>query len=216
MYLGESDSVGWSYLEWMECRSCSVLVRKRWKHYYYIQETLIVSSFLRDMRVPTNHLAAMSSLRDFDLSRNESLRTLQVTAQCVGLFPDATSDLLKQVLSTVTSPSFFEVVVLYRWPDFGGVGYSWLYSNLPPLHKVLRADGAAEVLRHHSRFKVFSEAHDVRNFRLVLDANVWDPAGEHSLQMLKEAIAKEKAKNGFDEDFPEPLVTYHPRRSRYV
>ena len=168
------------------------------------------------MRVPTNNFAAMSFLRDFDLSRNESLRTLQVTAQCVATVPGAASLLLKQVLSTVTSPSSFEVVILYRWSDFGGVGYYWRYSDLPPLHEVLRADGAAEALVHHKRFKLFREAHEVRDFRLVLDANVWGPVGEHSVQMLKEAVAKEKAENGFDEFFPEPLVTYHPQRSRFV
>ena len=157
----------------------------------------------------------MSSLQDFDLSRNESLRILQVAALCVTCFPDETSNLLKQVLSTVTSPSLFEVVVLYRWDDFGGVG-SWQHSNLTPLHEVLRADGAAEALRHHRRFRVFREVHEVRDFRLVLDANVWGPAGEHSLQMLREAIAEEGAKNGFDEFFPEPMVTYHPQRSRLM
>ena len=167
------------------------------------------------MCISANNFAAISSLPEFDLSRNESLRTLQVTAQCVGCVPDAASELLKQVLSTVTSPSFFEVVVLYRWDDFGGVG-PLQYSDLPPLHEVLRADGAAETSRHHSRFKVFREAHEVRDFRLVLDANVWGPAGEHSLQMLRGAIAEEKAKNGFDESFPEPLVTYHPQRGRFV
>jgi len=167
------------------------------------------------MRVPINNFAVISSLRDFDLSRNESLRTLQITAWCVGRFPDATSNLLKQVLSTVTSPSFFGVVVLYRWSDFGGVG-PLRYPDLPPLHEVLRTDGAVEALRHRRRFKVFREVRGVRDFRLVLDASVWGPAGEHSLQMLKEAIAKERAKNGFNDFFPEPLMTYHPQRSHFA
>ena len=82
-----------------------------------------------------------------------------------------------QVLSAVTSPSFFEVVVRYRWYDFGGVGYCWQYQDLPPLHELLRADRAAEVLQHHMRFKVFREVREVQDFLLVPDANVWGPAG---------------------------------------
>ena len=56
----------------------------------------------------------------------------------------------------------------------------------------------------------------MRDFQLVLDASVWGPAGEYSVKMLKEAVAEEKAKKGFDDFLSEPLVTCHPQRSRFV
>ena len=165
----------------------------------------------------TDDLTARSSLHDFDLSQNRSLRTLQVTAWDINrvLNPGSpgTSCLLKYALSTITSPSFSEVVIRFRWRDFCGVE-SWRNPDLPPLREVSQGDREAEALRHHRRFEVIREVHKVRDFRLVLNAKVWDPAGEYSVRMLKEALAEEKAKGGFDNFLSEPLVTYHPLRSR--
>ena len=172
----------------------------------------------KGVHVPTNCFAARSSTQDFDLSRNESLRTLQVMASSIDHAlssgsPDTASSLLKYVLSTITSPSFFEVVVRFRWSDFCAVE-SWRYPDRPPVREVSKADREAEGLRHHRRFGVLREAHKVRDFQLALNARVWDPAGEYSVRMLKEAVAEEKAKGGFDKFFSEPLVTYCPCRSR--
>ena len=71
-----------------------------------------------------------------------------------------------------------------------------------------------EALRHSKRFEVLREVRNVRDFWLVLTACVWDPVGEYSVRMLKEAIADEKAKGGFDTFYYEPSVTYSPRRAR--
>jgi len=54
---------------------------------------------------------------------------------------------------------------------------------------------------------------NVRGFRLVLRADVWDGVGECAVRTLKEAVVAEKAKRGFDTRFPEPAVIYSPRKS---
>jgi len=167
--------------------------------------------------VQANHFAARSALLSIDLSRHESLRTLEVSASCVhGVFRYKSPDIdsrLKHVLSTITSSAFFEVVVVYRDYDFRGVKPPE-YPTHPPVRRVSEADRAMETSQHHKRFGVFREIRKVRDFRLVLCADVWGCVGGYSVRMLEAAVAAEKARWGFDEDFPEPLVIYSPRKSR--
>ena len=48
----------------------------------------------------------------------------------------------------------------------------------------------------------------------MLCADVWEGVGEYAVRMLKEAVAAEKAgMPGFGVRFPEPLVSYNPRKS---
>ena len=168
--------------------------------------------------ISANGFAATSSILDFDLSRMKSLRTIQVRAWSIDRALkdgslDAASNLLKHALSTIRAPSFFEVVVLYRWDDFRGVG-SWKNPDQPPLRKMSPAEKAEESLRHRRQFEVLRLVRNVRDFQLVLRAGVWDPVGEYSVRMLKEAIEEEKARGGFDEFLSQPFVDYHPWRSR--
>ena len=60
---------------------------------------------------------------------------------------------------------------------------------------------------------MFWMMHTVRDFRLVLCADVWDAVEETSVGMLKKAVAAEKATGGFH-DLSEPVVVYNPRGSR--
>jgi len=126
---------------------------------------------------------------------------------------DVSSEILKHVLSTTTSPAL-EVVVVYRDYDFCGVRPPG-YPMLPPVHlSVSRAERTKEGLQHHRRLEVFHEIHELRDFRLVLCADVWHRIGEYSIRVLKEAVGVEKARGGFDIGFPEPLVIYRPRESQ--
>ncbi|KAF9642564.1 hypothetical protein BDM02DRAFT_3193019 [Thelephora ganbajun] len=81
---------------------------------------------------PTDPRAG-TSLRDFDLSRNKSLRTLEITARHLDCAleagsPGTTPSLLTYALSTITSPVFSEVIV-YHWDyDFCGVEFPWKES----------------------------------------------------------------------------------------
>jgi len=154
---------------------------------------------------------AVSSLQDFDLSRHISLQALRVTARSVYGAPDTASNLLKYVLSTIQSPAFSRVVVLYRDCDFHGVR-SKGDSSWPPLRELSQAEATEEASRHRRRFEVLRQVHEARDFRLVLCADVWDPIGEYAVQMLRQAVAEEKANEGFDTFFLEPLVIYNPLR----
>ena len=80
---------------------------------------------LNRVRVLTDNFTGRSSLQDFDLSRNEPLRALQVAARSVDgelVFGSlhAPTSLLTYALST-TSPVFSEVTVFYRGYDFRGI-----------------------------------------------------------------------------------------------
>ena len=166
------------------------------------------------MRVPANDFAAASSLQDFNLSRNKSLRSLEFPASDIdralndGL-PDTASRFLEHLLSTITSSAPLKIIAIYCDSDFCGVK-----SYRPYLRKMSRADIAEEASRHRRLFQVLREARKVREFRLVLYAIVWGLEGEHHVRTLEQVVAKEKAKNGFDDSFPEPLVRYDPRRHR--
>ena len=157
------------------------------------------------------------SLQDFDLSRNKSLRTLQVWAGTIGTLSDDSQGTalsrLKYALSTITSPAFFKVMVIFTERDFCGVE-PWPNPDQPFFRETSQAERTEEAALHHRRFEVLREVHKVRNFQLTLCAYVWDPVGEYSVRMLKEAIAEEKAQWGFDDFLSEPLVVYDPRRSR--
>ena len=172
-----------------------------------------------NVRIPANNFAATSSLPDFDLSRIKSLRTIQVTAWSIDRAlsdgsPDTASTLLKHALSTIRSPSFSKIVVLYGWNDFRGVE-SWRHPDRPPLREVSEVERAEEASRHSRRFEVLRRIRNVRDFWLVLNACVWDPVGEYSVRMLEEAIADEKAKGGFAAFYYEPSVTYYPYKNRF-
>jgi len=172
----------------------------------------------KDVYISTNDSAVSSSLRDFDLSRIESLVTLQIGASHTGYTSttdslDATSSFLKYTLSTITSPAFVEVNVVYETSDFFGVESS-KNQDRPPVREISRAERVEEVSRHRRLFKVFREVHEVRNFRLRLLAEVWDPAVEHSVGILKEAVSEENAIGGFGQFLSEPSVTYYPLKCR--
>jgi hypothetical protein len=127
------------------------------------------------------------SPRNFDLSRNKTLRTLEIRAQYL-----YDARLMTHALSTITSPVFSEVTVIY------------LDSDLSDF------TSPEEVLGHHRRFEVFREMRSVRDFQLVLCAIVRANVGKDSVEELKDIVEEEKVKMGGDAIFPEPLVIHSP------
>jgi len=124
-------------------------------------------------------------LGDFDLSQNKSLRSLQVAASSIdgklmfGSLYQAPTDLLTYALSTITSPVFSEVTVFYRDYDFRGTP-----SRIRPFCMMLPDERAEDDLWHYRRFEVFRKMRKVRDFRLVLCADVWDRIGLYSVLKL--------------------------------
>jgi hypothetical protein len=173
---------------------------------------------LKGVKALANDLAARSSFRDFDLSRNKSLRTLETTARsikdamCDGP-PDIAPNFLKHVLLTVASSACLEVTVFYRNYDFQGIR-SWYGSNLLPfISNMSQDERAKEVLWQCKRLEVLREVHKARNFQLVLCAHVWNRVVEYSVGVLEEAVAAEKVDGGIGDIFSESLVTCIPQGS---
>ena len=151
--------------------------------------------FLNSIQVPAHNFAAIHSVGDFDLSRNKSLRTLEVTAFEIGiamLCHPITMGPLTYALSTITSPTFSEVAVFYRECDFD---YTSMYCQ---------------------HFEGLRMMHKVRGFRLALCVGIWGREVERYARKLKVVVAEERENNGFDDIFPEPPVFCSPRRSRRI
>ena len=172
--------------------------------------------FLEGVEIAANNFAARTSPQDFDLSRNKSLRRLEVTARCVGAtmrvdsFAMASS--LKHALSTITSPIFSEVVAVYRDYDFGCIHCH--LNSAPTLYwpsPTLRAVVASE---HRRRFEGFYEMHKARGFKLVLCVDVWDHLVEYAVRELECVITTEKVEGGLGALSSEPAVTRSPRGPR--
>ena len=171
---------------------------------------------LKGLQVLTNGFLGELSFRDFDLSRNKSLRTLWIPAASINGAPPrsnlkSTAAFLTRVLPTITSPAPLKVTILFEDRDFRGIR-PW-HSDWPPLRERSQTEREEEASRHCERFGVLREAHKVRDFQLVLCARVWGCVGEYLLRRLEEAVAEEKARNGFGNSFPEPLVVCDLQRT---
>ena len=167
---------------------------------------------LRGLKILANDFTVESYPQDFDLSRNKSLRTLEVTARDATLYKVSN---LTYTLSTIASPVFTEVIIFYRDYDIWGVydpqpGAPPTFLWLTPSHNM----DAVELYR--IQFRVFQEMQKTRPFKLVLCADVWHYLVDHAVGELERALVVEKAEGGFGELFSDPLVTYSPRRSRHA
>jgi len=103
------------------------------------------------------------------------------------------------VLSTIKSPVFSEVVVVYRDYDIHGLPSAAITAGTPRSYYVL--------------FAALREMNNVRPFHMVLCADVWDRVVVDAVRALEQAVTAERVKVGFG-DFPsEPLVISRPRGS---
>ena len=159
-----------------------------------------------NVRFQANDSIAMTHRADFDLSYNRSLQGLEVPADCIPSFGleniQPAVDFLKCVLSTIStikSPAFSRVDLIYQADDFHFLGNPWLTGHR--LEKSMSQD---------TRFGLLRGAREAREFSPVLRVDIQGPFGDYVLRMLKEVVAAEKARGGFDDFFPEPLVTSDP------
>ena len=159
---------------------------------------------LQGVRVLANPFAVNASPPDIDLSHSKSLRTLEIAARFV---LSGEPGYLTHALSTITSPAFHEVVIVYRDSD---LSTQHLHISSGPFGFVVE-----EKASWYSRqFDLFREMHKIRDFRLVLFVDVWDYAGDYTA--LERAVKVEKERRaGTGDILPEPLVVYSPRRSRH-
>jgi len=159
-------------------------------------------------RVLADNFPVGSFPEDIDLSQNRSLRVLEVAALSIVTVKPG---FLARMLSTITSPAFSEVAVIYRDHDFRGVNKP-LNSRGKALRAMSGVQRAEEAWWRREQSEAVREMRKVRDFRLVLWVDVWDRAGEYAVQALKQVVAAERAEVGIDNLFPEPLLVYTPRR----
>ena len=139
----------------------------------------------------------------FDLSQNKCLRTLETTAESM-VAPDASPSFLSIVLSTVTSPLFLDVVVVYWEGNVDRMVYYWL-KPVVVVH-LLPEDIADNALYHRRRFEQFREMYRTREFRLVLRVDVLDCIVEDVIRSLECVVETEKVKGGLDYFPCEPVI----------
>ena len=122
---------------------------------------------------------------------------------------ESASKFLKYALSTIQSPTFSQVQVIYNENDFAA---AQIKSKPCKIVQVTQDEKALEHSFHQERFQIFREMREVRQFQLVLCLNFWEKSAEPLRQRLEEIAAAEKARGGlFDNFFPEPVVTFSPR-----
>ena len=149
----------------------------------------------------------------FDLSRNKSLRTLEITAGSM-VFGDADPSFLPTVLSTITSPLPLDIIVVYQHLDVGYQPCHWVKPV--PLMRFTPKGEAGVALYHQQRFKELREMYMVRGFRLVFCMDVLDGVTESTMRALKCVVNEEKSKGGFDYLLCEPLIVSEVRSHRTV
>ena len=170
---------------------------------------------LKPVQVRANDLIARSALLDFDLSLNKSLSQLEVPVGSVDSALrrgslDTASRFLKYTLSTIQSPGFSQVRLVYRLSDFhaGQTRQHSRWLARPGCYTPDPPRGGTSWYRR--RFGVFREAQRVRDFQLVLIVYVPKNCSEDVVGMLKEDVAAENARGGFDDCFPAPLAIFIP------
>ena len=101
-------------------------------------------------------------------------------------------------------------MLVYQAFNFPGIRTS-RNSEWPHSREMSVFERAREASKHQKRFNLLREVRKVREFRLAICANVWDPVGEYAVRTLREAVEEGKAKQVFTNFSSEPSVAYNPR-----
>ena len=142
----------------------------------------------KDMRVLANSLTGGVTLRDLDLSRNGSLQKIQITAHSLisalsNLAPETVPSTLRDMISTINSHTFSDVVVVYGQDDFYNVAYS--KRTCRQLYD--------EDSWYREQFNVLREMYKARDFRLVVQALC---VSDISVRELERRVAVEEVVGG--------------------
>ena len=108
-----------------------------------------------------------------------------------------------QALSTVKSPVFSDIVVIYEDDIY--------MARSPTRNPHLEITKCL-----HSEYLVFDRLHQMReilDFKLVLCADVWSYARERLMKQLERSVSGEREQRRLGSDFSQVSVTSIPRRS---
>ena len=154
--------------------------------------------------------------RHFDLSRNKSLRTLETTAESIISAKDTAFGFLESVLSSIPPPVPLDIVILYRDHDLGARLDCELCKPTKPVcfgHSFPRQwDFYAQCCRQ--TLKVFREMHSVRDFRLILCADVFDCVGGGAIYILEGIVREDEANGGLNHPAHKPMIISERRTLR--
>ena len=131
----------------------------------------------------------------FNLSRNKSLRTLETTAESIDYVCDTVPHWLRTLLSSITSPTPLDVVVIFRDLYLSTVQDCVRRNPDICLHPHSRAGSGA--LLYWQQLRMFREVYSVRDFRLVLCADVLDSSVEHAIRTLERTVEEGKGGLGY-------------------
>ena len=150
-------------------------------------------------------------LQHFNLSQNRFLHTLEITAESIDHAGDSAPDFFKTVLSSVTFPGLLDVVIIYGDFNFNSPHRKWCDSE--PIRSRHNPEWIRELYtKYHKRqLRVLRKMHSVRDFRLVLCADIPNDIAEHIIVETPECIAKaERVKEGLDY-LCRPLIIFERR-----
>ena len=157
---------------------------------------------LKGVHVSTDKLSARFT-PNFDLSQNKSLRALEVTM--TSAVSSAFTGSLGHAISTIRSPAFSEVIVIYQDSDI----FTMLYRmHGPPAYyhfsPTFEADLASQ---RHTAFVMLLELCRVHDFKLVVCADVWGCARGHAMRELKLAVLAECTEGELENMSSQLMVT---------
>jgi len=139
---------------------------------------------------PTGNRKALR--KNFDLSKCRSLRSLEITGENIARCSDRTPRFLGDLLSTITSSVFSEVVIVLE-------------------------DGDIHDLRVFQcrLFSIARGMHEVKSFRLVISLEVWEGDRVCATEILKRHIDTEATKGGLDFLPCPPAIIFNTRAAQY-
>ena len=127
-------------------------------------------------------------IQDFDLSCFRSLRSLEVTASSVSQTRADAPYLLRDIFSTITSPEFSEIILVFQRPDL--------------------------CRPYHIPFDVFREMYSKRKFRLVFCLEVLKKYRAAGLEVMRRRMDLEIAQQRLDFLASPPTLAVRGRNFR--
>ena len=154
-------------------------------------------------------------LRDFNLSQNKSLRTLEITGGSIYGAEGTTPDFLMTVLSSVASSVPVDVVIIYEDFDFDALSLDYSsYYELSVCFCYSSEMRKRDRVLYQQNLDVSLEVYSTWGFRLVLCADVCESIAEDAIQELEDFVEAGKMEGG-SSHFPyKPLIISERRLLR--
>ena len=128
-----------------------------------------------------------------------------VLVLCVPFMVTQITKNLGHALSTIRSPTFSEVVVIYQDRDIPTPYYQ--LDGLPALWLLSPTQQARFASERRTVFGLLRELLRAHDFKLVLCADVWGCIRIHAMQELKRTISEEGTQGGLDNMSSRLMVT---------